>query len=83
MRLSPPLIRAGREMLEIEQRDFAAAAGISPAALSNIERGISGGRGETHDKIEAAFRRLGLEIIPDGMPSLGGGPGLRLAAKGR
>lgn len=54
-------------MLEIKQRDLAAAAGVSLATLNNIERGVADPRSSTLASIERALRAAGVEAADDGL----------------
>lgn len=76
--MTPAQIRAARAMLGWRQADLAEAAGLSEISIKNVERGATDARGSTLSKIQTAFEKAGVEIIPAGSPSLKGGPGLRL-----
>jgi transcriptional regulator with XRE-family HTH domain len=67
MSITPRQIRAARAMLEVKQRDLAAAAGISLATLNNIERGVADPRSSTLAAIERALKDAGIEVEDDGM----------------
>lgn len=54
-------------MLEIKQKDLAAAAGISLATLNNIERGVADPRSSTLAAIERALATVGIEVGDDGL----------------
>ncbi len=75
--MTPAQIRAARSLLGWKQTDLAASAGISEISVKNIERSATDARGSTLSKIQAAFEAAGLEIIPAGSASLGGGVGVR------
>jgi transcriptional regulator with XRE-family HTH domain len=60
---------------------LAQAAGIGEISVKNIERDKSDARTSTLQKIQNAFEKAGVQFIPDGSPSLGGGPGVRLSLK--
>lgn len=76
--LSAKQIRAARALLGWTQADLAQAAGLSIAALNNVEREVTDARSSTIKAIERALMGAGVEIIPDRVPSSGGGPGVRL-----
>lgn len=66
MSISPRQIRAARAMLEIKQRDLAAAAGVSLATLNNIERGVADPRSSTLAAIERTLHAAGVDVTDDG-----------------
>ena len=68
MPITPRQIRAARAMLEVKQRDLAAAAGISLATLNNIERGVADPRSSTLAAIARALKDAGVEVEEDGLP---------------
>lgn len=76
--LTPEQIRAARGLLKWKQTDLAKAAGVSEISIKNIERGATDARGSTLRKIQQAFEKAGLEVIPERTPSLDGGAGVRL-----
>ena len=76
--LSAKQIRAARAMLDWTQVDLARAAGVSIAALNNIEREVTDARSSTISAIEAALLAAGIDVLPDRVPSRGGGQGVRL-----
>lgn len=67
MPISPRQIRAARAMLEVKQRDLAAAAGVSLATLNNIERGVADPRSSTLSAIERALNTAGVEVADDAL----------------
>ncbi len=67
MAISARQIRAARAMLEVKQKDLAAAAGISLATLNNIERGVADPRSSTLAAIERALNAAGVEVGEDGL----------------
>ncbi len=67
MPISSRQIRAARAMLEVKQRDLAAAAGVSLATLNNIERGVADPRSSTLSAIERALNNAGVDIDDDGL----------------
>jgi hypothetical protein len=54
-------------MLEVKQRDLAAAASISLATLNNIEREVADPRSSTLASIERALKDAGIEVDDDGI----------------
>jgi predicted transcriptional regulator len=56
-------VRAARALLGIGQVEAAALAGIARPVYTRIENGTVRGRPDTLDKIEAAFRKAGVEIL--------------------
>lgn len=56
-------IRAARALLGIGQVEAAALAGIARPVYTRIETGKVRGRADTLDKIEAAFRASGIELL--------------------
>jgi transcriptional regulator with XRE-family HTH domain len=74
--LTSEQVRGARAMLRIEQRDLAAAAGISLETVKRIERspGAISALAATVEKIQHALERAGVEFISEN----GGGPGVRL-----
>lgn len=67
MSITPRQIRAARAMLEVKQRDLAAAAGVSLATLNNIERGVADPRSSTLAAIERALHAAGVDVAEDGL----------------
>jgi predicted transcriptional regulator len=66
-------------MLNITQAQLAQASGVAESTIKLVERGAVDTRSGTLEKIQAAFENAGVQFIPDGTPSLSGGPGLRLS----
>jgi transcriptional regulator with XRE-family HTH domain len=60
------------------QVQLAQAAGVGEISVKNIEREKSDARASTLQKIQQAFEKAGVQFIPNGSPSLSGGPGVRL-----
>ena len=60
-------IRAARAMLDVKQKELAAAAGISLATLNNIERGVADPRSSTLASIERVLRSAGVHTSDDGL----------------
>lgn len=76
MILTPEMSRAARALLSWKAHQLASAAGLSPATVRRFE---GGGvvRLPSVEAILQALQEAGLEFIPAGGKSLGGGPGLR------
>lgn len=81
MMISAKQIRAARALIGWTQADLAKAAGLSIAALNNLEREVTDPRGSTLNAIETALREGGVEIISDRGHSPDGGPGVRLVRR--
>jgi transcriptional regulator with XRE-family HTH domain len=77
MTLTGTQIRMARAALGWGVRELAAQAGTTPNTISRIEGGGDALAG-TLAKIEAALEAAGVEFIPAGGSSTGGGPGVRL-----
>jgi transcriptional regulator with XRE-family HTH domain len=74
-------LRAARALLSIDQRALAELAGLSVPTIQRME--ASGGdvvRGnvDSLNKLVAAIRAAGVELIGEGMQSQGNGRGVRL-----
>jgi predicted transcriptional regulator len=76
--ITPGQIRAARAILGWTQVELAQAAGVGEISVKNVEGEKSDPRASTLQKIRRAFEEAGVQFIPDGSPSLRGGPGLRL-----
>jgi transcriptional regulator with XRE-family HTH domain len=72
--LKPKLMRAARALAGWEQSDLAHASGLSIATVRKIEQGGVGMRENTEEKIIAAFKRAGIQFIPEDRH---GGAGVR------
>lgn len=66
MIFSPPLVKAARALLEWDQRDLAAASGLSMTAINNFERGLGRTRPATLDAIKSALEDHGIEFPASG-----------------
>ncbi len=76
MILTPEMSRAARALLNWDPHRLARAAGLRAVTVSRFEAGGT----VRLASVEAMFQALqgaGLEFIPAGGKSLGGGPGLR------
>lgn len=76
--LSSGQIRAARALLNWKQADLAKESGVAESTVKLVERGAVDTRSGTLEKLQGAFEKAGVQFIPDGSPSLSGGPGLRL-----
>ena len=75
--ISGKQIRAGRALLGWNQRELAAAAGLSEVSIKNAEREVVDSRGSTLNAIQGAFDRAGVIFLDTGDTRYGG-PGVRL-----
>ena len=73
-------MRAARALLRWEQKDLAAASGVSLPSLKRLETqpGTLSAHARTIDAIEKAFNDAGVVFLDDGA-LVGGGSGVRLA----
>ena len=79
--LSSGQIRAARAMLNWKQSDLARASGVAELTIKLVERDAVDTRSGTLEKLQHAFEKAGVQFIPDGSPSLGGGPGVRFTGQ--
>jgi predicted transcriptional regulator len=75
-------MRAARALLGMDQRHLADAAGISLPTIQRMEAsdGLVRGNVDTLVKVVESLERAGVELIPEGAVSPGGGRGVRLKA---
>jgi transcriptional regulator with XRE-family HTH domain len=75
-------IRAARALLGIDQRTLAEASGLSLPTIQRMEASEGQVRGNVDSltKVVDALSRAGVELIPEGVASPGGGRGVRLKA---
>ncbi len=75
-------MRAARALLGIDQRQLAARSGVSLPTIQRMEASDGNVRGviDTLTKIVEAFDVAGVELIADGMNSVGQGRGVRFKA---
>jgi transcriptional regulator with XRE-family HTH domain len=73
-------LKAARALLGIDQRTLAERAGLSVATIQRMERsgGVVRGTVDSLMKLVAALEEAGLELLDEGVPSGGGGRGVRL-----
>lgn len=78
-------VRAARALLRWEQKDLAAASGISLPSIGRLEMkpGPLGAYASTQAAILAAFEAAGIEFLDEGAASATGGAGVRLRASRR
>ena len=78
--LTPAQLRAARALLGVDQRTFAALAGVSLPTIQRMEASDGYVRGvvDTLTKVVAALEREGVELISENSVSTGGGRGVRL-----
>jgi transcriptional regulator with XRE-family HTH domain len=76
-------IRAARALLGIDQRKLAELSGLSLPTIQRMEASEDTIRGNVDSlmKLVAAFDGAGIELIPEGAASPGGGRGVRLRAR--
>ena len=73
-------MRAGRALLDIDQRELAKLADVSLPTIQRMEASDGNVRGviESLTKVVEAFERAGVELIGENAPSAGSGRGVRL-----
>ena len=73
-------MRAGRALLDIDQRELAKLADVSLPTIQRMEASDGNVRGviESLTKVVEAFDRAGVELIGENAPSVGSGRGVRL-----
>jgi transcriptional regulator with XRE-family HTH domain len=73
-------MRAGRALLNIDQRELAKLANVSLPTIQRMEASDGNVRGviESLTKVVEAFDRAGVELIGENAPSAGSGRGVRL-----
>lgn len=76
--ISARQIRAARALAGWTQEELAIKAGISAAALNNLERGATDPRSSTLVAIQKAFTEAGVVFLDTGSASISGGQGVRL-----
>ena len=78
--ISPKQIKAARLFLDWEQKDLAAASGLSLPTIQRMEKlGIERSSVANAEKLQRALEAAGIEFIAEN----GGGAGLRLKARAR
>ena len=78
--ISSAQMRAARALLGWDQRRLAEAAGLSLPTIQRMEASDGQVRGNVDSlmKVVEALERAGVELIPPGAVSSGGGRGVRL-----
>jgi len=73
-------LRAARALVGMDQRDLAAASGLSLPTIQRMEasEGVIRGNVDSLMKLIAALEAAGVELINDGAVSEKGGRGIRL-----
>jgi transcriptional regulator with XRE-family HTH domain len=73
-------LRAARALVGMDQRDLAAASGLSLPTIQRMEasEGVIRGNVDSLMKLIAALEAAGVELINDGAISEKGGRGIRL-----
>ena len=80
--ISAAQLRAARALLGMDQRQLAAAAGLSVPTIQRMEASADVIRGNVESlmKLTGALEAAGIELINEGALSPGGGRGVRLKA---
>jgi transcriptional regulator with XRE-family HTH domain len=78
--ISPGQLRAARALLGIDQRKLAELCGLSLPTIQRMEASDGTIRGNVDSlmKLVDALNAAGIELIPEGGTSAGGGRGVRL-----
>lgn len=76
-------LRAARALAGMDQRDLAAASGLSLPTIQRMEasEGVIRGNVDSLMKLIAALEAAGVELINEGAVSEKGGRGIRLKAR--
>jgi transcriptional regulator with XRE-family HTH domain len=76
-------LRAARALVGMDQRDLAAASGLSLPTIQRMEasEGVIRGNVDSLMKLIAALEAAGVELINDGAVSEKGGRGIRLKTR--
>jgi transcriptional regulator with XRE-family HTH domain len=76
-------LRAARALLGMDQRDLAAASGLSLPTIQRMEasEGVIRGNVDSLMKLIAALEAAGVELINEGAVSEKGGRGIRLKTR--
>ena len=76
-------LRAARALVGMDQRDLAAASGLSLPTIQRMEasEGVIRGNVDSLMKLIAALEAAGVELIDEGAVSESGGRGIRLKAR--
>jgi transcriptional regulator with XRE-family HTH domain len=78
--ISANQLRAARALLNIDQRQMAQLADLSVPTIQRMEAsdGVIRGNVDSLMKLVSALESAGIELINPGLPSSGGGRGVRL-----
>lgn len=78
--ITAPQMRAARALLGIDQRQLAERAGLSLPTIQRMEGsdGVIRGNVDSLMKLVEALAAAGIELLPEGAASAGGGRGVRL-----
>lgn len=78
--ITGPQMKAARALLTMDQRELAAASGLSLPTIQRMEacRGTVRGTVESLMKVVDALQQAGVELIAEGTVSQEGGRGVRL-----
>ncbi len=76
-------LRAARALVGMDQKDLAAASGLSLPTIQRMEasEGVIRGNVDSLMKLIAALEAAGVELINEGTVSQDGGRGIRLKAR--
>ena len=76
-------LRAARALVGMDQRDLAAASGLSSPTIQRMEasEGVIRGNVDSLMKLIAALEAAGVELISEGAMSEKGGRGIRLKTR--
>ncbi|TMH67316.1 MAG: helix-turn-helix domain-containing protein [Betaproteobacteria bacterium] len=76
-------LRAARALVGMDQRDLAAASGLSLPTIQRMEasEGVIRGNVDSLMKLIAALEAAGVELISEGAVSEKGGRGIRLKTR--
>ena len=81
--LTAAQLRAARALIGMDQRDLAAASGLSLPTIQRMEasEGVIRGNVDSLMKLIAALEAAGVELINEGAVSEKGGRGIRLQTR--
>jgi len=81
--ITAPQLKAARALVGMDQRDLAAASGLSLPTIQRMEAsdGVIRGNVDSLMKLIAALEKAGVELINEGAVSESGGRGIRLKAR--
>jgi transcriptional regulator with XRE-family HTH domain len=76
-------LRAARALIGMDQRDLAAASGLSLPTIQRMEasEGVIRGNVDSLMKLVAALEAAGVELLSEGAASAKGGRGIRLKTR--